>query len=112
MEKQIENKRADQYRERANLVASVRETDVRLAVEAGNCRYALISYFDRQSETIAERRDLERHRANLRRLAMSRREQQPLIPAITEAIEANQSLVSEIGKTIAAIRREYQNPVF
>jgi hypothetical protein len=112
MEKQIENRRAEDYREKANLVSSVRETDVRLALEEGNAKYAVISYLERQAEAIAERRVLERHRANLRRLAMSRREHQPIIPAITEAIEANQTLVDELGKTIAAIRREYQNPVF
>jgi hypothetical protein len=109
MKNEIENRRAAEYRERANLVASVRETDVRLALEEGNAKYAVISYLERQSEAIAERRVLERHRANLRRLAMSRREQQPLIPAITEAIEANQMLVDELGKTIAAIRRGYEN---
>jgi hypothetical protein len=112
MKNEIENRRAAEYRERANLVASVRETDVRLALEEGNAKYAVISYLERQSEAIAERRTLEGHRAYLRRLAMSRREQQPLIPFFTEAIGANQTLVDELGKTIAAIRREYQNPVF
>jgi hypothetical protein len=43
---------------------------------------------------------------------MSRREQQPLIPFFNEAIEASQTLIDELTKTIAAIRREYQNPVF
>jgi hypothetical protein len=112
MKNEIENKRAEQYRKWANLVAIGREKDVDLALEEGNPRYAIIEFHERQAEVIAERRVLERHRAYLRRLAMSRREQQPLIPFFNEAIEASQTLIDELTKTIAAIRREYQNPVF
>jgi hypothetical protein len=112
MGKQIENKRAEQYREWAKMVAIGREADVDSALEERNVKYAIIEYHKRQAETIAERRTLEGHRAYLRKRAMSSREKQPLIPFYTEAIEANQMLVDELGKTIAAIRREYQNPVF
>ena len=98
-----------QLREIAKWLDDSRAMHVRMAIDESNVQYACVEYIDQQADAIQRRKHMEFHCKTLRRIAMSRKRKCSLLPKAREHLRANNDLIDQLGKTIAAIRREYKN---
>ena len=84
-----------------------RAIHVARALQAGNVQRACTEYLAQQSDALTVRRRIEAGRPLLRRIAMSRKRKCEILPLIEKMLRSNDDFVSELGKTICAIRRAY-----
>ena len=98
-----------QLLEIATWLDATRAMAVRMALDESNVQFACIEYIDQQADAIQRRKHMEFHCKTLRRVAMSRKQKCSLLPKAREVLRANDEVIEQLGKTIAAIRREYKN---
>ena len=97
-----------QLREIAKWLEYSRAMDVELALDESHVQFACIEYLHQQSDAIQWKKHMEFHCKTLRRIAMSRKRKCSLLPMAHEVLRANDEVIEQLGKTIAAIRREYR----
>lgn len=97
-----------QLREIAKWLGDSRAMHVDLALDESHVRFACIEYIHQQSDTILWKKHIEFHCKSLRRYAMSKKRKCSLLPEARELLRANDEVIEQLGKTIAAIRREYR----
>ncbi len=97
-----------QLREISTCLEDARAMHVEKAIGENNVRFACVSYIAHQAEAIQRRKQLEFHCKTLRRFAISRKRKCSLLPKAREVLRAIDELIEQLGKTIAAIRREYR----
>ena len=100
---------ARQLLEIAKWLDDSRAMAVRIALDESNGQFACIEYINQQADAIQRRKHMEFHYKTLRRVAKSRKRKCPLLPKAREVLRANDEFIDQLGKTIAAIRREYKN---